>query len=138
MQVERNSVMNRRDEIGVGNRETLRIRNRYERHFAETKIEWPEIRHILPAMRRGEGALRYVTKQRKMELIDVEVEDVEIVDEFVHPVEHEHVIRNGVAHVRIQPQRLRDARHQVGGRYRVSAREQRHVVTEAGELISQV
>jgi len=37
-----------------------------------------------------------------MKLVDVEMQDVELVCMLAHPVEHEHVIGNGIAHGRIE------------------------------------
>ena len=51
-----------------------------------------------------------------MELVDVEVDDVELVGLPAHLVEHQHVVGDGVAHGRIEAQRLRAARDELAPR----------------------
>jgi hypothetical protein len=40
-----------------------------------------------------------------MKLVDMEVQDVKIVGTFAYSVQHQHAIRNRIAHVRVEPQR---------------------------------
>jgi hypothetical protein len=67
-------------------------------------------------------------KQRKVELIDMEVQEVEIVGTFAHTVEHQHRIWNWVEHVRVEPQRGRRATDESRRRHGIATREQGHVM----------
>ena len=73
-----------------------------------------------------------------MELVDMEVQNVEIVGTFAHPVQHQHVIRNWITHVRVEPQRRRRATHNACGRHGIAACEQSHVMTQADEFLSKI
>ena len=126
------------DEIGVRDRRALTVGDRDQRHFVEAEIERPQVRQILPAMQRRQRAAGKRPKQRKMELVDVEVQDVEIVSTFAHSVQHQHVIRNRIAHVPVEPQRRRRATDKPRGRHGIAAREQGHVMTQADEFLRKI
>ncbi len=87
-----------------------------------------EVRQVLASVQCGYRAARELVKNRKMELVDVEVKDVELWRHFPHLVEHHHVVGNGIAHRWIEPQRLRAARHQLCGGDGLPAGEQRDIV----------
>jgi len=53
----------------------------------------------------------------------------EIVGLLAHPVQHQHVIRDGILHVRVEPQCSRHAADEPRRRHRVAARKQRHLMT---------
>ena len=126
------------DEIGVRDRRALTVGDRDQRHFVEAEIERPQVRQILPAVQRRQRAAGERPKQRKMELVDVEVQDVEIVGTFAYSVQHQHVIRNRIAHVRVEPQRRRRATDKPRGRHGIAACEQGHVMTQADEFLSKI
>ena len=52
-----------------------------------------------------------------MEHIDVKMKDVEGVSALANTIQHEHVVWNGIPNARIQPQGLRNTRHQLSGRH---------------------
>ena len=89
-----------------------------------------QIGQILTAVQRGDGAARDRPKQREMKLIDMEVQNVELVGPLADAVEHQHIIGDRIAHVGVEPQRLRDAGHEGGRRDGVAARKQGDVVAE--------
>ena len=93
---------------------------------------------ILAAVQRGHGAIGDRPKQRKMELVDVEMQDVEFIRLLAHPVEHQHVVGNRVADIGVEPQRHRYARHQFGAGDRIAAGEQRHIVTQPDQLVGEI
>ena len=132
------AMMDGGDKIAAGNRLALVIGDGDERHLAKAEIERLEIGQILSAVERGEGTLRHGAEQREVKLVDVEMENIELVGALPHPIEHKHVIGNGVAHVRVEPQRHGGARNEAGARYRVAACKQRHVVTEPDQLVGQI
>ena len=126
------------DEIGVRDRRALTVGDRDQRHFVEAEIERPQVRQILPAVQRRQSAAGQRPKQRKMELVDVEVQNVEIVGTFAYAVQHQHVIRNRIAHIRIEPQRRRRATNKPRGRHGIAACEQGHVMTQADEFLRKI
>ena len=73
-----------------------------------------------------------------MELVDVEVQDIEIVGTFAYPVQHQHVIRNWITHIRVEPQRRRRATDKPRGRHGIAACEQGHIMTKADEFLSKI
>src|SRR5262249_13453943 len=64
--------------IGVRDRFALRVGDRHQRHVAESDIERLEIVQILPAVQGGHGPVGDWPKQRKLKLVDVEVQNVEL------------------------------------------------------------
>jgi hypothetical protein len=73
------------------------------------------IRKILPAVKRGQRPPALGSKQRKVQIVGVEMQDVELVGALAHLVEHDHLVRNRIAHIRIEPQGASRAGHQFGG-----------------------
>jgi hypothetical protein len=68
---------------------------------------------VLPAMQRCQGPRSHVAEYRKMEMVDVEVQDVELRGARTHLVEHQHVIRNIVAAGALEPDRTGAARNEL-------------------------
>jgi hypothetical protein len=77
-------------------------------------------------------------KEGKMELVDVEMENVELVGTFAHAIQHEHVVRNGVSHIRVESQRRRRATHKPRRRHGIAAREQGDVMARADEFFCEI
>ena len=69
------------------------------------------------------------SKKWKMELIDMEVENVEFFGAVADAIEHQHVIGDGIANILVETEGPRGAGDQIGTRYGVAACEQRYVVT---------
>jgi len=77
MQVSRDAVVDRLDEIGVRQWFALIVRDGNQRHCAEARIKGLEILQILPTVEGSQGSSRQRAKQREMEQIDVKMKDVE-------------------------------------------------------------
>ena len=92
--------------LGVGDRD--------QRHVVEPRIKRVQIREVLAAVQRSDSAARDVPKQWEMELIDVEMQDVKLVGSLADAIEHQHVVRDRIAHAGIETERLRDARNEIG------------------------
>ena len=105
-------------EVAKPDRLTLGIGNRDKRHFRECLVEMRQVGQILPAVQRRDSSRGSVMKDRKVELVDMKMEDVELVGHAPHSVEHHHVIRDWVAHVRIEPQRTFTTRNESSSRVR--------------------
>jgi hypothetical protein len=73
-----------------------------------------------------------------MEHIDVKMQDVEVLRALAHLVDHQHEVRNGVAHRRIEAERARATGNQLCAGDGVPAREQRHVVAEPDKSFGQI
>src|SRR6185437_14671526 len=93
---------------------------------------------ILAAMQGGKGLARHARKNREMEVIDMEVEDVEFGGPLPNPVEHQHVIGNDVLDGGVQPQRLRGAASQLGGRHGITAGKQRDLMAQPNEFFREI
>ena len=92
----------------------LGVRDRDERHVVEPRIERVQIREVLAAVQRGDGAARDVPKQGEVELIDVEMQNVKLVGSLADAVEHQHVIRDRIAHAGVETERLWYAGNEIG------------------------
>ena len=130
--------MDRAGEVRVRHRPALRVRDRNQRHLAEAQVEREQIRQVLTAVQRRDRAACDWPKQREMELIDMEMQDVEILGPPAHAIKHQHVIGNWIAHAGVEPQRRGYAGHEIGCRDRIAARKQRHVMAEADQFFGQV
>ena len=73
-----------------------------------------------------------------MKLIDMEVQDVEVVGPLAHAIEHQHVIGNRIPDAGVEPQCLGHAGNEIGGRDRIAACKQRHLVAERHQLFGQI
>ncbi len=131
-------VIHRGDEVRAGDRPSLRVGDRHQGHVAKADIERLEVGEVLPAVGRRHGPTSHVPKQRKVKLVDVEMQDVEILRIAADPVEHEHVVGDRVVDIGVETQRHRRAADQVGGGDRVPAGKQRHLVALPHQLIREV
>ena len=105
MQVGGNPVVHGRHISRGRRRFPLCVGDRDERHLREAAIERLEVRKVLPAVQRGEGAMSDRSKDRKMELVDVEMKEVELVGPLAHLVEHQEIIGDDIPHRRREPKR---------------------------------
>ena len=138
MQVDREAVVDGCREVCIRHRATLVVRDRDQRHVGKAQIERKQIGQVLTPVQRGDGAACDRPKQREMELIDMEVQDVEVVGALAHAIEHQHVIGNRIADAGVEPQRLGHAGHQIGRGDQIAARKQRHVMAERNQFFGQV
>src|SRR6185437_15002985 len=114
MQVSRNAVVYRRNEIGVRQWLTLVVGDGNQWHVAEAAIERLEIPQILPAVKRGQGASGQRAEKREMEQIDMKMKNVKLLGALAHPIDHQHKVRNDIAHGRIKAQRASTTGSQLG------------------------
>ena len=77
-------------------------------------IEGLEIPQILPAVKGRQGPICQRAEKRKMEQIDVKVKYVEFLRAIAHLINHQHEVRNGVAHGRIETKRAFTTGSQLG------------------------
>src|SRR5262245_28052079 len=89
-------------------------------------------------MQRCYGSALQASDQRKMQVIDMEVQYVELIRDPHELVQHDHVVGNGVVSFGLEPQRRPAARYEVCVRHGIAAGEQGDVVTEGDELFGQI
>ena len=70
-----------------------------------------------------------------MQVVNVEVQDVEIIRTLPHLVEHQHVMRNRVADMRIKAQGPGRARNEFRGGDGIPTREQGDLMTLPNQLL---
>ena len=73
-----------------------------------------------------------------MEEIDVKMKNVELLRALAHLINHQHEVRNDVAHGRIEAQRARTTGSQLGAGDKVRACKERHIVAKPDEFFGQV
>ena len=88
-------------------------------------------------MQRRQGPIGKVPHQRSVNQVDVEVQHVELVDPAADLVQHDHVVRQRIAHRRIEAQRYVAAADEPGRCLGVAAGKQRDIVSLAHEFFSQ-
>jgi hypothetical protein len=71
-----------------------------------------------------------------MKLIDVEVQDIKFASALSDAIEHKHVVRNDVPNIAFEPKRSRNAGDQLSCGNRITAGEQRHVVTQTYQFLA--
>jgi hypothetical protein len=92
----------------------------------------------LPAVQGREHHLLGAGKDRKLQKVGMEVQDVEGVRQAPDVVEHHGMIGQVAAHVALAAQRSCAARHKLGGGLRIGAGEQRDLVTLADQLLGEI
>jgi hypothetical protein len=84
--------MDRRDKIRVRQRRPLSIRDRDQRHVAESGIKRQAVPVILAPMQCRQAGDRQMPEDREMEMVDMEVKHVELGGVRAHLVQHQHVL----------------------------------------------
>jgi hypothetical protein len=131
-------VINGRLPVHPRQRFTLRIGDRNNRDFRELAVQRNEVGDIEPSVQRGDMGVAGAARQRKMQVVDVEVQHVEIVRLLHNPFEHQDVMRELVDAMRVEPQRARARRDEPRRRFGVAAREERDIVTLRHQFLREV
>ena len=97
-----------------------------------------QLRGVEPPVQRRHGLAPEGAKQEEVrERLGVKMQHVELVLALEDALEHDEELREPVAHV--QAQRARGAHWRRGRpRHRVAAREERHLVAEANQLLGKI
>ena len=93
---------------------------------------------VQTAMQRGHGAIDEVADERKMQDVDVKMQNVELVRDRAHLIEHHDMVGDRILDARIQTQGGLAERLEPGRRAGVAAGEQSHVVALPDQLLRQV
>jgi hypothetical protein len=107
-------------------------------HFAEAGIKGLEICQILPAMKRSQSPRSQRAEKREVEEIDVKMENVEVLRVLAYLIDHQHEMRNAVAHGRIEAERASTTRSQLCAGDRIPTCKQRHLVAEPDKFLGQI
>jgi hypothetical protein len=86
---------------------------------------------------RRQSPIGKVPDQRSVKQVDVKVQHIELVDPPADLVQHNHVVRQRIAHRRIEAQRHVTAADEPGRCLGVAAGKQRNVMPLAHKLFSQ-
>ena len=90
-------------------------------------------------MQRGLGLRRELLEERKMDQVDVEMQNVELVTPLVQLVQHREMGREvGLEPARIEPDRLVAHRDECAPGPRLGTREKRHLVAELDQGVREV
>ena len=103
-------------------RPPLIVRDRYQRELGERPIGDRQIGQVQAPMLSSQRAGGNLPKQRKVQIVDVEMDDVELRGAPAHAVEHDHVVGQRIPHGGIEPERSFRARHQFRRGQGVAAR----------------
>ena len=74
---------------------------------------------------------------RKMQIVGMKMNDIEIFSPAENVLDHQHMVRQRIHTIRIQPQRPLAAFHQFRVRYRIAAGKQSDIMAEANQLFGQ-
>jgi hypothetical protein len=97
-----------------------------------------QIRQILSSVQGSDGPSRVLVENRKMELVDVEMHDIEFRGHPANFVEHQHVVGDDIDNGRVHPQWLRATGHELCRCDRLPAREQSHIMALGYQFLRQV
>ena len=89
-------------------------------------------------MKRSQGPSCQRAEKREVEQIDVKMKNVELLRALAHLINHQHEVRNDVAHGRIKAQRTSATGSQLGAGDGVPARKERHIVAKPDKFFGQV
>ena len=93
---------------------------------------------VLPAMQGRHHRVVQLPEERKMQVVDMKMQDIELGRLGHDLVKHHHVKGDRIMPFSIQPQGAVSAGNDIGARDRVAACEQRHVVAESDELFREI
>src|SRR5262249_9038193 len=82
--------------------------------------------------------MRDAFKDREMQLIGMKMKDIELRCHAAQLGKHQQMVGNGIAHAGVLAERLRATRHESSGGDRLTASEERHIVTLRYQFLSEV
>jgi hypothetical protein len=120
-QVGGQAVIDRRVPARVRQGLALVVGNRHDRHVLVFVVQRRQVFQIEPPVQRRDVWHVRSAAERKMQIVDVIVHDVVRGDVTPDPFDHQHVVRQRIDRVRIEPQRLGRDGHEPGRRARIRA-----------------
>ena len=104
-----------------------------------TGIGCRQILQVEPAMQRGHGSRRKILEERKVDEVDVEMQEIELVPAQMKLVQHGKVSRQvRFQRRRVEPNSLVAHRNQSRPRMGLRTREQRDLVPKLDESVGQM
>ncbi len=131
-------MINGRREVGAQHRQALRVGDRDQRHVVKTHIKRKQIGQILAAVQGGNGAVCDRPERRKLELVDVEMQNIKFVGALAHAIEHQHIIGDGIRTLASSRSALGPQLTRLAAVIRIAARKQCHVVAQCHQFLSQI
>ena len=80
------------------------------------------------AMQRRDSLVREWMDGRKLQKVDVKVNDIEFMGALADLLQHDHVVREGVLHLGVQPKSHAGAGYEFSSRLRIATGEKRDLV----------
>ena len=99
MKIKRQPVVYGPDKVRSAQWRPLSVGDGDQWHIRKPTIERHVIGEILSAVKRRHSPHRFRSKQRKVQVIDMEVQDIELGDALPHLVKHQHMMRNWVTDI---------------------------------------
>jgi len=96
-----------------------------------------ELREVEPAVQGRDLGPAHPPRQRKVQVIDVEVQHVELTRQLADLLEHDQVRHERVDRPAVEPERPRPGRDELGLRHGVAAGNERDLVSLAGQFFGQ-
>ena len=101
-------------------------------------VEGHEVGQVEPAVERRHRGSGDSAQQRELHEVDVEVQDVEVLRALADLLQHQQVVRQRIAHRRVEAERGGGAFDQPGARLGIAAGEEGDVVALRHQLLGQV
>ena len=114
MKIKRQPVVYGSDKICPRQWRALDVGDGDQRHIRKPTIQRHVIGKVLSAMKRRHSSRSFRSKQWKVQVVDMKVQDIEIGGTLAHFVQHQRVMRNRVTGIRIEAQRTGRALNQLG------------------------
>ena len=135
----RKAVVHRRGPIRARQGPALIVRNRHEGEGRPRVIDTRQVADVEPAMQRRDRTRCVWREHGEMQKVRVKVQHVELACARKHFVQHRKMGGDiGFARRIVQSKRALATRVQRSARARISAREQRHFVTEVDQRVGKV
>ena len=134
----RNAVQHSTEPTYARQRPTLRVGDRHDGNVREQIIDLRKLLKVEPTVQGGDKGGRLPAEQRKWEVVDVKVQNVELIGSPVDQFQHPCIGRHPVPYARIEPDRLRPHRLELRRSNQSSAGEQGHVVTHTDQFFGEI
>src|SRR6185437_8439037 len=121
----------------VGQGCALSVRNGDDRHPTINIVERCQIWNIKASVEGGYVCIGLPRTDRKMQVVDMKVDEIKLIFFLEHLLELNHVAGNGIYGSGREPESFGAAGNQPGSGQGLSACEQRHFVTQADQFFGQ-
>jgi hypothetical protein len=119
--------------IDPGKWSPLGIGDGYDWDFSKFLVQRDQIGEIEPAMQCRQARNLLATGKRKMQIIRMKVDEVELFRLAKDLLHHQYMMREGIDRIGVQPQRFLAGFHEVSVGYRIAARKQSDLVAQCHE-----